>query len=65
MTFSQKVGNEFKKGDELGYFSFGGSTCICLFEPGKIKLSDDLVTNSLKPLETLIKMGEILGTSPN
>ncbi|GLT53757.1 hypothetical protein SLA2020_270070 [Shorea laevis] len=32
ITFSKKEGDYVKKGDEFGYFSFGGSTVICVFE---------------------------------
>uniref|UniRef100_A0A2P2M6N2 phosphatidylserine decarboxylase n=1 Tax=Rhizophora mucronata TaxID=61149 RepID=A0A2P2M6N2_RHIMU len=32
ITFLKEEGDHGKKGDELGYFSFGGSTVICVFE---------------------------------
>ncbi len=31
-----------KKGEEKGYFYFGGSTCVLVFEKGKIKIDIDL-----------------------
>ncbi len=55
--FTYEPGKPVKKGDEMGYFSFGGSTLIVLFEPKKIKLAKDLLENSQKGLETLAKMG--------
>ena len=30
-------GTEIKKGQDLGYFKFGGSTVICMWEPGAIQ----------------------------
>jgi phosphatidylserine decarboxylase len=30
-------GQRVRKGDEIGYFQFGGSTCCLIFEPGVIK----------------------------
>ncbi|WP_372713025.1 phosphatidylserine decarboxylase, partial [Ilyobacter sp.] len=54
-----------KKGDEKGYFYFGGSTCIMIFEKGKIKIDEDIVENTLKGLETSIYMGEKIGVSRN
>lgn len=48
------------KGDEKGYFEFGGSCLILLFEPGKVLLSGDLVENTRKGFETLGKVGEVL-----
>ena len=53
--------NEVQKGDEKGYFFFGGSTLILLFEKDRIEFSDDLIENSAKGLETLLKMGETIG----
>ncbi|CAJ1963547.1 unnamed protein product [Sphenostylis stenocarpa] len=32
ITFTKRKGDYVKKGDEFGYFSFGGSTVICVFE---------------------------------
>lgn len=49
-----------EKGAEKGYFYFGGSTVILLFEKGKIKFSEDLITNTNNGLETLLKMGETI-----
>ena len=53
--------DQVKKGDEFGYFAFGGSTVLLLFEPGKIRWDDDLLRNSHKPLETLLVMGSQIG----
>ncbi|KAI8050437.1 phosphatidylserine decarboxylase-domain-containing protein [Syncephalis plumigaleata] len=41
-------------GDEHGYFAFGGSTIVMLFEPNRIQLDADLLENASKPLETLV-----------
>jgi len=56
-------GQEIKKGDEHGYFAFGGSTVLLLFLPGSIRFDDDLVVNSSKPIETLIRMGDSIGVA--
>eukprot|EP01105_Mastigella_eilhardi_P022894 TRINITY_DN5708_c0_g1_i1.p1 TRINITY_DN5708_c0_g1~~TRINITY_DN5708_c0_g1_i1.p1 ORF type:complete len:569 (-),score=105.04 TRINITY_DN5708_c0_g1_i1:1250-2956(-) len=63
VRFTVAAGNHVDKGAELGYFAFGGSTVILLFQPGKIKLDDDLVRNcnAEKPVETLVKQGNSLG----
>lgn len=50
-----------KKGDEKGYFAFGGSTVVLLFEQGKITFADDLLENTNAGLETYLKMGESIG----
>lgn len=51
-----------EKGDEKGYFAFGGSTVVLLFEPNKIKFSKDLVQNTKNGYETYIKMGETIAS---
>lgn len=37
VTIEVEKGRRVKKGDELGYFSYGGSTLALLFQPGAIK----------------------------
>ena len=51
----------YDKGDELGYFSFGGSSVITVFQPGKIKLEDELLQVSCRGHEYYAKMGEVMG----
>ncbi|CDO97490.1 unnamed protein product [Coffea canephora] len=63
ITFSKKLGEYVQKGDELGYFSFGGSTVICVFEKVRIKIDEDLLENSERSLETLVSVGLQLGIS--
>ena len=48
------------KMDEKGYFKFGGSTVVVVFEPGRIQFSADLVENSAAGKETLVKVGQPL-----
>ena len=50
-----------EKGQEKGYFAFGGSTIILLFEKGKMKFSKDLIENTNAGFETVVKMGETIG----
>jgi phosphatidylserine decarboxylase len=52
-----------EKMDEKGYFKFGGSTVVLLFEPGRIRFCDDLVVNSDAGKETLVKVGQPLATA--
>ncbi len=51
-------GDKSVKGAEKGYFKFGGSTVILLFEKDKIIVDDDLLKNSTNNLETTVRMGE-------
>lgn len=50
-----------RKGDEKGYFKFGGSETITLFEPGRITLADDLLQNTALNRELYARMGDYLG----
>lgn len=50
-----------KKGEQKGCFYFGGSTCILLFEKGKVQIDSDLLENSQKGIETKVYMGEKIG----
>ena len=54
-------GSNHLKMDEKGMFKFGGSTVILIMESGKVKFDDDLVENSAKKLETMIRCGERIG----
>lgn len=57
-----RTGTSVKKGEEKGFFKFGGSTTLFFLERGKIKFDEDLVRNSDRCVETLVKMGEAIGT---
>jgi phosphatidylserine decarboxylase len=50
-----------KKGEEKGYFKFGGSTVILFFEPDKIKIDRDIIQQTDKGIETYVLMGEKIG----
>lgn len=50
------------KGDEKGFFAFGGSCLITLFTRGSIVFDRDLVSASADCIETYARMGERLGT---
>ncbi len=51
------------KGDEKGYFAFGGSCVMLLFEAGRIQLDPDLLENSARGLETYALFGERMGSA--
>ena len=51
-----------KKGEEKGYFAFGGSAIFTIFEPGRVKLADDLLEQSAQQRELYAKVGDYMGT---
>ena len=55
-------GSPVEKGAEKGYFAFGGSSTITLFEPGKVQLEADLLEHSGKHIELYSKMGTKMAT---
>ncbi|KAL4459065.1 hypothetical protein ABPG75_013930 [Micractinium tetrahymenae] len=61
ILWTLEPGQEATKGDEAGYFAFGGSTIVVLFQRGAVTWDDDLQQNSLNSLETRVLMGEQLG----
>ena len=54
-------GTSHSKGDEKGYFKFGGSTVIFVSAAGAVRFDDDLVRNSAAGLETRVLCGERIG----
>ena len=55
-------GNSFvKKGSEKGYFAFGGSSTLLLFEKDAIRIEGDLIRQTENGLELYAKIGDRLG----
>ena len=51
----------FKKGDEKGYFLFGGSTVVIIVKENEIEIDKDILENSKKGIETRINARETIG----
>ena len=61
-----KIVNHHKKyrvlrGQEKGYFEFGGSTVVLLVKKDTVKLDTDILENSAQGIETVVKYGEKIG----
>lgn len=56
-------GAEFIRGQEKGYFLFGGSTVIVLGEKGAWEPSVDLLEQTAKNLETLVELGQPIASA--
>lgn len=54
-------GPNFKRGQEKGYFLFGGSTVVIIGEKGKWLPDNDLLDYTKKGMETYLKLGAHLG----
>ena len=57
VILSVNVESVVKKGDELAWFEFGGSTIVMLFPPNSVQFDDDLIQASANTAEvkTLIR----------
>jgi phosphatidylserine decarboxylase len=54
-------GQPVAKGAEKGFFKFGGSATITLFERGRVQLAGDLLQHSARRVELYAHMGDRLG----
>lgn len=52
---------DVRRGEEKGYFEFGGSTIILLIQKDKVAPLDRIVENSRKDIETRVRQGELVG----
>ena len=53
--------SKIKKGEEKGYFKFGGSTVILFFKKDTVKIHEDLLSQTRLGFETSVLMGEKIG----
>jgi len=51
------------RGDEKGYFQFGGSTIVILAKKDTIEIDSDILENSRNGFRTVVKLGEKIGIS--
>jgi len=56
-----KEGEQVARGQEFGYFAFGGSTIVILFEKDVLEWDEDLLLNGKAALETLVRVGMGVG----
>ncbi len=56
---------QVKRGEEKGYFAFGGSTIVVITPPDTVSIDADLMRNSREGAETRICMGERIGCAHN
>ncbi|CAI5759702.1 unnamed protein product [Candida verbasci] len=61
IVLSVKPGDPISRGDEVGYFKFGGSTIILLIEKQYFQFDSDLINNSSQCIETLCRVGQSIG----
>lgn len=52
-----------RRGQEKGYFQFGGSTVVLLLKPDAALIDADILENSRSGIETVVRFGERIGTA--
>jgi len=65
VEYTFQAGQTVNKGAEKGFFKFGGSSVITLFEPGRVQLDADLVEHSRQGRELYARMGDPMATRMN
>ncbi|KAG0050843.1 hypothetical protein BGZ83_004400 [Gryganskiella cystojenkinii] len=63
IVLTTKGGQQVERMEEHGYFAFGGSTIVILYEPNSIQFDEDLVRSSKEQIEMLVKVGMRVGVS--
>ncbi len=53
------------KGAPKGWFEFGGSSVVTLFEPGRVTLCEDLLKMTRRGYELYARAGDRMGACPN
>ena len=54
-------GTRVARGDEKGYFKFGGSTVLLFFQENKVKIDQDILEQTKHGYETSVLFGEKIG----
>lgn len=55
---------EFSRGEEKGYFEFGGSTVVVVLKKGAANIDADILKNNDNNCETKVRLGERIGEKP-
>lgn len=56
------VNRKVLRGQEKGHFAYGGSTVILMTQKGAVCPDKDILRNTVRGIETKVKMGEHVGT---
>lgn len=58
---NHKSSGAFNRGEEKGYFEFGGSTIILLFKENSVKIDENLLKVTEQGKEAILRVGNIIG----
>ncbi|EPR10381.1 phosphatidylserine decarboxylase [Ruminiclostridium papyrosolvens] len=54
-------GEHVSRGDEKGFFKFGGSTVLLIFKKNMVKIDEDIIQQTGEGFETRVLAGDIIG----
>ncbi|KAF9949725.1 hypothetical protein BGZ72_008530 [Mortierella alpina] len=63
IVLTTQGGQEVERMEEHGYFAFGGSTIVVLFEANTVQFDEDLLRSSKEQIEMLVRVGMRVGVS--
>lgn len=58
---NKKINGTCQRFEKKGWFEFGGSTVILLFQKDKINFEPEIIKNSLNKEETIVRLGQQIG----
>ena len=61
MVQHQRHGGVYERGQEKGYFEFGGSTIVLVFRRGAIRIAEEISAYSRQGIETIVRYGAAIG----
>lgn len=61
IEYTKQLPASLEKGEELGYFAFGGSSVILLLPRAVLQIRSDLTAYTARGFEVAVKIGEPLG----
>ena len=62
IQITHKVGQRFNKGDQCGYFEFGGSTAVILLNT-EMNFNEKIINYSRQGVETFAKLGQTIANN--
>lgn len=58
---NHKSSGTFSRGEEKGYFEFGGSTIILILKKDSVEMNRELIENTIRGEESILRMGHVIG----
>jgi len=60
VQITAQVGSMITKGEDIGYFQFGGSTVVTIYQAEHVRIADDIQRSSAMSVETYVNVGDVI-----